>query len=772
LKEWSDIHDADRLVVSISKLSKNLGEFLSRDPLQEDSVCLLVKILACASSAREEKADLHNVLDVVCKSRFLVDHLRMFIVCVLETMGPRDVHRFICETVEVLNAILGVLPEHAMKCVLNSAQMLTVAKHMETVVQDKHLTESMMAVDKLGKEIYMKNKVSECRSQLKCLTAVNHNEEPPECYRSLPIIPSVSELTSETKTFLRKAVTDGPYKDAQHYLDVQFRLLRQDFFYYLQQGITLMRQSKDLSAFHNQALRLFHNVRVVGMSLEHKCNYVLQLKQNDTKTRNGKNKTCLSPGSIVFLSKDRFQTIIVAIVSSLEFLQKENIIIAIDIKEGMDFVLNSTATDVFTLAEATTHFRLYFNVLKRLHENETGKLPLKDTIIYCDHKSKPPKYLLPSSGFTGIPYYNLSALMLKKMKKLNVPVLTTVKRPPTEEICLNELQREAVMLALINEISVIQGPPGTGKSHVGRKILDVLLHNEPFTTLDKTGTESKPCSKGPILIVCKTLKALKKLLTGFPSHKTVTWLSHHFVFGQSTVVLDDYDSPLESLVREPLSFQNMSPFYSVRAKIDQLNKIRGSLETEIQSTDILRPYMLDHHYASLARATEFTNGNHALNLWLNTPVHSPMITFKKPIEQRLKELVLRWNRPSNEVYCRPSMNIVERASLYCCLVNLYRQNIKKEIKKMSNYDESLPVKVEDLKLKLQQSYVDFIPDYLIQMITGKSHTIDMSDWLTESRRDPMAQLKDIETLIREMELEDVKTGSCPASVAALQGHVG
>ncbi|CAL1533894.1 unnamed protein product [Lymnaea stagnalis] len=353
LKEWSCIDDADRLVVRISKLSKILEEFLSQDQLQEDSVLLLVKILAHATTAREEMADLHKVLDVVGKSRFLVDHVRLFILCVLETMAPRDVHEFVFATVTLLKTICHELPEHAMKCVLTSAQMLTVAKHMETLVQDKHLTESMMAVDKLGKQIYMKKKASEFKSQLKCLTAVNDDEDPPECYRSLPIVPSVSELTAPTKIFLRKAVTDGPYKDANHYLDVQFRLLRQDFFYYLQQGITLMRQSKDLSAFHNQALRLFHNVRVVGMSLEHKCNYVLQLKHRHRTKSNVKKKTCLTLGSIVFLSKDRFQTIIVAIVSSLEFLQKENIIIAIDIKEGMDFVFNSTATDIFTLAKAS-----------------------------------------------------------------------------------------------------------------------------------------------------------------------------------------------------------------------------------------------------------------------------------------------------------------------------------------------------------------------------------------------------------------------------------
>lgn len=43
---------------------------------------------------------------------------------------------------------------------------------------------------------------------------------PPDDYRQLPIIPSVTEILSEQKTYLRQNIVDGVYNSPEHYLDV------------------------------------------------------------------------------------------------------------------------------------------------------------------------------------------------------------------------------------------------------------------------------------------------------------------------------------------------------------------------------------------------------------------------------------------------------------------------------------------------------------------------------------------------------------------------
>lgn len=60
---------------------------------------------------------------------------------------------------------------------------------------------------------------------------------PPDDFREICVIPTVEELLSQEPSFLRPNKQSGAYTDADHYLDVQFRLLREDFLQPLKQGI-------------------------------------------------------------------------------------------------------------------------------------------------------------------------------------------------------------------------------------------------------------------------------------------------------------------------------------------------------------------------------------------------------------------------------------------------------------------------------------------------------------------------------------------------------
>ena len=54
-------------------------------------------------------------------------------------------------------------------------------------------------------------------------------EKPPNDFRDIPICPTSKEITTQERSFLRKNILKGSYENAEHYLDVQFRLLREDF---------------------------------------------------------------------------------------------------------------------------------------------------------------------------------------------------------------------------------------------------------------------------------------------------------------------------------------------------------------------------------------------------------------------------------------------------------------------------------------------------------------------------------------------------------------
>ena len=73
-----------------------------------------------------------------------------------------------------------------------------------------------------------------------------HDAEPPNNFREIEILPQPEEIkNSHEKPFLRPNLKKGSYRDWNHYLDVQFRLLREDFMGPLREEIHNYLQGKE-----------------------------------------------------------------------------------------------------------------------------------------------------------------------------------------------------------------------------------------------------------------------------------------------------------------------------------------------------------------------------------------------------------------------------------------------------------------------------------------------------------------------------------------------
>jgi hypothetical protein len=60
---------------------------------------------------------------------------------------------------------------------------------------------------------------------------------PPDDFRAISVFPTMEDLSKDELPFLRKNKVKGGYRNVAHYLDVQFRLLREDFVCPLREGI-------------------------------------------------------------------------------------------------------------------------------------------------------------------------------------------------------------------------------------------------------------------------------------------------------------------------------------------------------------------------------------------------------------------------------------------------------------------------------------------------------------------------------------------------------
>lgn len=94
-------------------------------------------------------------------------------------------------------------------------------------------------------------------------------QQPPNDFRSIEIRPIAEEMFSREGPFLRPNIVDGKYiGGVEHYLDVQFRLLREDFVGPLREGIfifkDLMNSGVDDPTMIDTigAVRIYHSVQI------------------------------------------------------------------------------------------------------------------------------------------------------------------------------------------------------------------------------------------------------------------------------------------------------------------------------------------------------------------------------------------------------------------------------------------------------------------------------------------------------------------------------
>ena len=329
-------------------------------------------------------------------------------------------------------------------------------------------------------------------------------QKPPNDFRDIPICPTNKEIKSQDRPFLRKNIKKGRYEDVEHYLDVQFRLLREDFLEPLREGIHEITH-KIPRGQRNQMMKCYQGVRIVGKELT-LCgvNHVVQFDVSKFGMTNWAQSKRLIFGSFLCLSQDNFETMLFATVANrdpkdlskgrfyVRFIEEQNIF---DIEKRQQ---------EYQMVESPAYFEAYRHVLKGLKGLNEDSMPFTNYLVECSAQVEPPEYLRREDDQDPV-YYDLS-------KALGVPNLPTAKKvavleseawPSVQALHLNHSQLEALRTAVTTEFAVIQGPPGTGKTYVGAKIVRCLLENRKHWDPDKIS---------PMLMVCYTNHALDQFL--------------------------------------------------------------------------------------------------------------------------------------------------------------------------------------------------------------------------------------------------------------------
>ena len=343
-------------------------------------------------------------------------------------------------------------------------------------------------------------------------------EKPPNDFRDIPICPETKEITTQERPFLRKNISRGRYENAEHYLDVQFRLLREDFLEPLREGIREI-VLKIPRHERKQLIKYYRSVKIVGKEFTwsgiiHKVH--IDISGLDTSTWAHSKRFLF--GSFLCLSNDNFKTMLFATVSDCDAKKVKEGRIDIRFTENQDVYGIESRNCVYQMVESPAYFEAYRYVLKGLQELDETTLPFKKYLVECSADVDPPEYLRPDESEEPV-YYDLGKA-LRVLNKSNttapVPVLNLEAWPSVAALPLNSSQLEALKTAITTEFSVIQGPPGTGKTYVGAKIVHCLLENRSVWD---------PLRDTPMLMVCYTNHALdqflEKVLEFLPSRNII-----------------------------------------------------------------------------------------------------------------------------------------------------------------------------------------------------------------------------------------------------------
>ncbi|CAG8650222.1 4167_t:CDS:2, partial [Paraglomus brasilianum] len=168
--------------------------------------------------------------------------------------------------------------------------------------------------------------------------------------------------------------------------------------------------------------------------------------------------------------------------------------------------VRSKTPDRFMVESTGVYFESYVHILKALQDLNPGALPFSRHLAPVTEEDlsadiEPPLYAR-APGFR----FDLSILLGKNENFMLDPTDELSQdraiKKLTEANVLDRSQAEALVCSLCREVALIEGPPGTGKTYVGVELMKVLLDSK----------NRKRAAIGPVLTICFTNHALDQFL--------------------------------------------------------------------------------------------------------------------------------------------------------------------------------------------------------------------------------------------------------------------
>jgi len=202
---------------------------------------------------------------------------------------------------------------------------------------------------------------------------------PPDDFKEISIYPGEKEICSEEKPFLRRNKTEKTekYEDLNDYLDVQFRLLREDFVSPLREGIREINKKipKDQ---RSQNLYIYENVEIMHtVCTRAGIVHCIHLDMRGLRKIPWEHSKRLLYGSFLCLSKDNFKTMLFATVANRKAEDLRMGKLDIRFVDGLEATQNTR--DKYVMVESPAYFESYRPIWNNFRKSRLMRFLFKST---------------------------------------------------------------------------------------------------------------------------------------------------------------------------------------------------------------------------------------------------------------------------------------------------------------------------------------------------------------------------------------------------------
>ena len=301
-------------------------------------------------------------------------------------------------------------------------------------------------------------------------------------YRDMSILPDPGEVRFRPKRSLRSLVKKGAYPDVETFLDVHFKLLREDMIRPIRQGVNNFFNNDEE---FKKDLYVYSNVRMLETRCDERQGVLYEVSfrpdgiRDITCIRWDRSKRLIFgtlllifpinsvPGEEVSLYNPLW-----AVVANRDDKQITEACargyrdpnITIKFESGFEPQF-SYYKRYYMLESRKVYYEAYKHTLSVLQLMYPHSLPFQDILLGHSMTTYPPRYVTERTTYP----------MSRIFPGLDGHRLLVLGNWPEHSPIMDESQFKAVKLALTNELAVIQGPPGTGKTYVGTHVIKVLL---------------------------------------------------------------------------------------------------------------------------------------------------------------------------------------------------------------------------------------------------------------------------------------------------------